>query len=144
MYTLQFNVTHALGFSVFTSRILAMDFRTVVIPVCHCSTHEVFFTQSTSFLAISSQSLSTALSRTRPSSLLLSSILPYNHFAPTPRKTPSLLSRIVLGVFTAPLHSSGRGTDHIENSLSVVEACLPSRCLAIGIHVTKVCQTGWP
>jgi hypothetical protein len=27
------HVTHALGFSVFTSRILAMDFHTVVIPV---------------------------------------------------------------------------------------------------------------
>jgi hypothetical protein len=47
------------------------------------------------------------------------------------------LSRIiVLGVFTAPWHISGRGADHIQNSLSVVEACLPSRCLAMGIHVT--------
>jgi hypothetical protein len=32
-------------------------------------------------------------------------------------------------VFTEPLHSNGRGTDHIENSLSVVD-CLPSRCFA--------------
>jgi hypothetical protein len=47
-----------------------------------------------------------------------------------------LLSRIVLGVFTAPLHSNDRGADHIEDSLSIVEAFLPSRCLAVGIDVT--------
>jgi hypothetical protein len=35
-------------------------------------THEVFFAQSNSFLAISSQSLSTAISRTRPNSRQLS------------------------------------------------------------------------
>jgi hypothetical protein len=68
LYTLQFTVTHALEFLVFTSRILATDFHTVVISVCHCSTHEVFFAQSNSLLAISSQSTSTVLSRTLPSS----------------------------------------------------------------------------
>jgi hypothetical protein len=36
-----------------------------------------------------------------------------------------LLSRIVLGLFTAPLHSNGRGSDYIENSFSIVDACLP-------------------
>jgi hypothetical protein len=36
-----------------------------------------------------------------------------------------LFSRIVLGVFTAPLHSSGGGADNKENNLSIVEACLP-------------------
>jgi hypothetical protein len=33
LHTLQSTVTHALGFSVFTSRILATDFYTVVIPI---------------------------------------------------------------------------------------------------------------
>jgi hypothetical protein len=33
-------------------------------------------------------------------------------------------------VFTEPLHSNGRGADPIENSLSIVEVSLPSRCLA--------------
>jgi hypothetical protein len=52
-----------------------------------------------------------------------------------------LLSRIILFVFTAPLHSNGRGADHIENNLSIFEAftagtCLPSRCLAMSTHVT--------
>jgi hypothetical protein len=42
-------------------------------------------------------------------------------------------------VFSAPLHSNGRDKDPIGNSLSVFEACLPSRCLAMGIHVTIIC-----
>jgi hypothetical protein len=35
------------------------------------------------------------------------------------------MSCVVLGVFTAPLRSNGRGADHIENNLSLVKACLP-------------------
>jgi hypothetical protein len=35
LHTLQFTITHTLGFSVFTSHILAMDFTTVIIPVSH-------------------------------------------------------------------------------------------------------------
>jgi hypothetical protein len=38
-------------------------------------------------------------------------------------------------MFIKPLHSNGHGADHIENSLSIVEACLPSRCLAIDIYI---------
>jgi hypothetical protein len=63
LHTLQFTVTHALLFSVFTSRNLATDFNTVIIPVCHCSTHKVFFAQPNSFLAISSQSFNCHLNR---------------------------------------------------------------------------------
>jgi hypothetical protein len=33
LHTSQFIVTHTLGFSVFTSRILATDFNTVIMPV---------------------------------------------------------------------------------------------------------------
>jgi hypothetical protein len=36
---------------------------------------------------------------------------------------------IVLGVFTAPLHSNNLGVDHIENSISVVEVCLLRACV---------------
>jgi hypothetical protein len=32
--------------------------------------------------------------------------------------------------FIEPLHSNDRGADPIENSVSIVEICLPSRCLA--------------
>jgi hypothetical protein len=40
LHTLQFTVTQTLGFSVFTSRILATDFNTVLI------THKVFSSQA--------------------------------------------------------------------------------------------------
>jgi hypothetical protein len=47
---LQFTITHALGFSVFTSRILSTDFITVSLSLQ--ITHEVFFAPPNSFLAI--------------------------------------------------------------------------------------------
>jgi hypothetical protein len=51
--TLQFTVTHALRFSVFTSRILATD-----LSQCHCNfkTHMSLLSQSNFFLVISSPS----------------------------------------------------------------------------------------
>jgi hypothetical protein len=64
LHTLQFTVTHAVGFSVFTSLILAVDSITVSLSLQ--ITHEVFLSQSNSFLAISSQSSYTAISITRP------------------------------------------------------------------------------
>jgi hypothetical protein len=48
LHTLRFTVTHALAISVLTSRILATDFITVSLQI----THEVFFAQPNSFLAI--------------------------------------------------------------------------------------------
>jgi hypothetical protein len=63
--TLQFSVTHTLVFSVFARRILATD---LYQSHCNCSTHKGFFLQPGSFLAISSQSSSTADSRDSRSS----------------------------------------------------------------------------
>jgi hypothetical protein len=54
VHTLQFTVTHALGFSVFISRILTTDTDTVSLSLQ--ITHEVLFSQPDSFLAVSSQS----------------------------------------------------------------------------------------
>jgi hypothetical protein len=59
-YTLCSSPLHALWFSVFTSHILATDLLQI--------THEVFFAPPNSFLAISYQLLSSAISRTRPNS----------------------------------------------------------------------------
>jgi hypothetical protein len=53
LHTLYFTVTHAIVLSIFTSRILTTDLQQ---SHCHCSTNEIFFEQSNSFLAISSQS----------------------------------------------------------------------------------------
>jgi hypothetical protein len=50
LHTLQFTVTHALGFSALTSRILATDFITGSLSLQ--ITHEVFFSQHNSFLVI--------------------------------------------------------------------------------------------
>jgi hypothetical protein len=118
------------------------------------SNHRVFLSQSNSFLAIIRQM---PIPKTRLNSIpgmlasrnsTLHSILlcAAEHFFISTihglhGKHRLLLLRIVLEMFTAPLHSNGRGADHIENSLSIVDACLPrarlpSRCLAMGIHVT--------
>jgi hypothetical protein len=59
--TLQFTVAHTLGFSVFTSRILATD-----LSQSHCNFKSHM---KSSFLAVCSQLPSTAISRTRPNSL---------------------------------------------------------------------------
>jgi hypothetical protein len=62
--------------------------------------HGVFLSQSNSFLAISSQSLSTAISRTRTNSrqqlTLCCWTLPYKHFARTTQKTASILKEACL------------------------------------------------
>jgi hypothetical protein len=47
--------------------------------------------------------------------------------ARTAQKTVSLLLRF--GVFTAILHSNGRGTDSIKNSLCIMYPCLQFHCL---------------
>jgi hypothetical protein len=89
LHTLQFTVTHALGLWVFTSRIQATALSQSVT-----SNHTwSFLPQSNSFLAITSQSPSTAISRTRHISLDYCSVLrPFFWLCPparTPRKTPS-------------------------------------------------------
>jgi hypothetical protein len=64
IYTLQFTVIHTLGFSVFTGRILAMDFNTAITPII---TYTVFSSQAdfqiSTELVISSQSSLTAIQR---------------------------------------------------------------------------------
>jgi hypothetical protein len=50
LHTFQFTVTHALGFFVSTSLLLATHFITVSLSLQ--LTHEVFFSQSNSFLSI--------------------------------------------------------------------------------------------
>jgi hypothetical protein len=104
LHTLQFTLTHALEFSVFSNRILAMDFTTVSLSLQ--TTHEVFL-QPNSFLAIivrlpfsktqlnsipllpSSYPDRLASQNLTLHSMLLNWILPHNHFTQTPGGTPS-------------------------------------------------------
>jgi hypothetical protein len=66
LHTFQFTVAHALGISVFTSRVLATDLSQ---SHCHFNSHMKSSWHSLIFLAVSSQSLLTIVSRTRPISL---------------------------------------------------------------------------
>jgi hypothetical protein len=110
-------------------------------------THEVFFAPYNSFLAISSQSPSTAISKTRPNSwqltllqlkslncwqqlTLLNWTLLYNHFAENTAyivKEACLLFRcLAMDVLLLP-------------ALAPAGMCLPSRCLAAGLYVIILC-----
>jgi hypothetical protein len=101
LHTLQFTTAHTLGFSVFTSRILATD------------------AQSNSFLDISSQSPSTADSLS--SIPLLPSSYPGRLAS---RNTAQFLSTELF--FITTLHRLRR-----KHSLSIVgKACLQHRCIA--------------
>jgi hypothetical protein len=98
-------------------------------------THEVFLSQPNSFLAINVDSVQFLCSQAhnlRGWSLetrLFTLCCSIEFFFITALHGPHgkhflIISLIVLGLFTAPLHSNGLGSDHIENSLSIVEACL--------------------
>jgi hypothetical protein len=91
LHALQFTVAHALGFSVFTSRILATD-----LSQSHC--HFISHMKSSCHSSIPSLPLFCSCQLRRLDSPL-SSILPntsYNHFQRTTQKTqPVLLTRRV-------------------------------------------------
>jgi hypothetical protein len=110
---------------------------------------EVFFAQYNSFLAISTQSPSSAISTTLPNYRQLTQMnsspigfsqllttnssswtLLYNHFSrTTQKKTASVVKEVCLPIRSLAMDINA---DHIDNSLSIVEACLPSRCLETG------------
>jgi hypothetical protein len=146
--TLQFTVTHALRFSVFTSRILATD---LWVSLSLQITHEVFFAPPNSSLA---NILQQPNPKTRLSSVpLLSTSYPctlasrnstwlyaapasfgtllYNHFTRTAQKTQPLYCWE--GVFTAPFHSNG-SSSIITCVFVAAGMCLPSRCLARNVY----------
>jgi hypothetical protein len=144
LHTLQFTVTHALGFSVFTSRILATDlsqshchFKSHMkssfhnlnpfFPLfCNCQLNSIpllpssypsvlAFRNSTQFYAAATNSFGTLL---------------YNHFVRTTQKIRRLYC--LEGVFTLPLHSNGSYS--IVACLVVAAGmCLLSRCLAMNV-----------
>jgi hypothetical protein len=105
LHTLPFTVTHALQFSMFTSRILATDF--ITVSLSHQITHGVLFSQPNYFLAIILQmptqfnskhtSWQAGVSNTTLfSTRFASSVSFYNSSARTTQKTqPLLLTRRV-------------------------------------------------
>jgi hypothetical protein len=127
IHTLQFTVTHALGFSVFTSRILATDLKQ---SHCHFKTHEVFISQSNSFLAIILQ-LPIPLHRSSYPGTLGSrkatNSFQTELFFITTLHGPLRKQRLYCweGVFTAPI---------VACVFVPAGMCLPSRCLSMNTY----------
>jgi hypothetical protein len=130
LQTFQFTVEHALGFSVFASRILATG-----LSQSHCH-----FKSPNSLLALSCscqfRRLDSVLFRLlfrTPCYSASTYTLPntsYNHFARTPQKTRSSV------VKNACLLVRYLAMDVLLLlSARVAGICLPTRCLAMGIHV---------
>jgi hypothetical protein len=128
-HTLQFTVTHALGFSVFASCILTTDlwqshyhFKSHMKSSLHSLFPSCHYSRLRSIPLLPSLYPGKLSSRNSTfHSLLLSWIILYNHTARTPRNTPYC----ILFYVCLPHHCIATVADNIENSLSIVEACLP-------------------
>jgi hypothetical protein len=151
LHTLKFTAAHALGFSVFTSRILATDLsqslQHTLSLICTARFFSWYYSatansgNSTQFNSsapklISWQAGVSKFDPSLPTTVLYSTNVPYcrtlhyNHFAQAPRKH-SLYC--LAGVFTDSLSINRRP---ILARLARAEMCLPSRFLAMGKHVT--------
>jgi hypothetical protein len=140
LHTSEFTVTHALGLSVFTSRILATDLEQ---SHCHFKSHmQSSFHSLLPFLLLfcSCRLNSISLLPSSYSGRLASRNLTrlrhinwtpiYNHFALTTQKTQPFYCWEV--VFTAPLHRNG--SNSIVACVFVVAGmCLPIRCVAMNV-----------
>jgi hypothetical protein len=139
LHTFQVTVAYALGFSVFTSHILATDLSQYhchfnshlkcswhsLIPFCHffSITFYCHLQNSTKFSRILFCTPSTVTS-TVPQNTS------YNYFARTLRKTPSyIVQNVCLLVCYIAM-------DVLLLSACVAGMCLQNRCLAMVIHVT--------
>jgi hypothetical protein len=138
--TFQFTVAHALGFSAFTSHILATD-----LSQSHCNFKSRVKTSCHSLIPVL-PFLQLPFPKTRLDSRLLfytpcysastPTVLPntsYYPFARNPRKTPSSV------VQNARLLVHYLARDVLLLSACVAGLCLPTRCLAVDVHITISC-----
>jgi hypothetical protein len=134
LHTLQFTVTHALGFSVFTSHILATD-----LSLSLQLTYDVYLAQSNSFLAISCSCQFRRLDRT-----LFRLLFCTPKACVLPVSESELLYDWVPYIDAAWSHGKRvsrvrmRGADHrLATEVFVLAGMrLPSRCLAIWNYFT--------
>jgi hypothetical protein len=111
LHNLQFTVTYALGFSVFISRILATD--SIIISLSLQISHELFFAQPNSFLAI-----------ILPTANSIQFLCSQAHIPAGWRLETRLFSAELF--FIATLHGPRR-----EHNLFIIgKACLHRRCIA--------------
>jgi hypothetical protein len=125
LHTFQLTVAQALGFSAFTSRILTMD-----CSQSHCNFKS--HTKSSFHSLIPFLPLFCNCQFRRPIRLLSASVrCPFM----TPRYWPHRKHSLYFwrGVLTALLHSNRPST---AARFGFAGICFPSRCLAMGIHVT--------
>jgi hypothetical protein len=115
-----------------TSPILATD---LSVSLSLQLTLEAFLAQSNCFLAISSQSPSTVISRTQSNSN--SSCMRSSLYSLEADGRKHCFLYCCEGVFTAPLHNNG-SYSIVAFIFVATGICLPSRCLAMFIHVTVV------
>jgi hypothetical protein len=140
LHTFQFTIAHTLGFSVF----ILLSKRQISNSLTVISNQESSCHSLIPFLPLfcncqfrrlhSFQYQAHILTDWHPETWLFTLWCSIKSFFITTLHGPHgkcrvLLSHIVLGLFTTPLHSNNRGMDNIENSLSVVEACIMDTCL---------------
>jgi hypothetical protein len=119
-HTLQFTVTHALGFSVFTSRILATDFITVSLTLQ--ITYKVLFAPSNSFIAII---LQLPISKTRLYSIQLKLFFITTFHGPRRKHNLSISGNACL---------QRRCMTAEVTCVLAAGMCLQSRCLAMNVY----------
>jgi hypothetical protein len=127
-HTLQFTVTHTLGFSVFTSRIMATDFNTVIISVSLYLQHTWSLLVTAQFLSCHYSAATNSEDSTQFNSSVPKLISRYSGVS----KHNSSLYFMLLNTCLWSLC-----TDHAENTTYVKEACLLIRCLAVDVLLLR-------
>jgi hypothetical protein len=125
LHTSQFTVTHTLGFSVFTSHLLAMDFS---VSLSIQIKHEVVFSQSNSLLAI-------ILQLPIPKILFKSIPLLTSQQAGIPKLDSSLLIAVLYSLFhllTVSFYNPSARTTQ-KTAFIVKDACLLVQYLAVNL-----------
>jgi hypothetical protein len=111
LHILQFTLTHTLVFSVFTSRILATDFNTVLIPHVKFSRHRLTFKSQLNSL---------------PSLL--------NHLHCRLKRLPQLLFQLAWDPRYMSRSGSNRKRRFHRYSSTILLLALPSCCLAMNVY----------
>jgi hypothetical protein len=146
LHTFQFTVAHALGFSVFTSRILAMDLNTGTITWNHYEVFSLFLLEShytplsENVLNYSTLSLQSHIQPlfSLPSLISLRAYSCYIYAARTTQKTQFYCCMAQTTQKTTPFSYCCQPSNELQHSTTEITApivpwwnILPSRCLAI-------------
>jgi hypothetical protein len=153
LHTFQFTVAHALGFSVFSSRLLATDLNTEISTSNHKEVFLLFLVQSPWVLGTQLKTLLDSSSLLLACSLLpltppaydclqTTFVVPYKPSARTYRKhvmwslsTVVWRQRLRGSVFTKPLPRNGLHNSVVLLLRACNTGCLSSRCLAMRWHI---------